>query len=199
MINQQLGSNSTAGQSYLTSPLTAHVRQVRGNNQDFSGVNYATFFVSYQGNQFQVTEGSNQYHSEKHCWLTLCNALPAFKALRIRSWSAGNYGGTLTPDQLWWNHQIGITAVYTERDACSGCAPLLDEILGAAVPVWWSFVYPSADTKKYEQTGEQVALFSLLNLGPSVSGVSYEQTVQDYVRQGRVTGNKGLKGALNQL
>jgi hypothetical protein len=199
MINKQLGMQSTAGQEYMNSPLTVHVRQARGNNQDFSGVNYATFFVSYKGRQLQVTQGSNQYHSEKHCWLALCSGLPEFQALRVRSWSAGNYGGTLRPDQLWLNHQVAIAAVYTERDACSGCSPLLDEILMPDITVWWSYVYPSADTSKYEQTGEQVAMFSLLNLGPSLSGVSFEQTVQDYVRQGRVLGNKDLKTALNQL
>jgi hypothetical protein len=194
---QQVGSHSTAAQDYGTSNITQHARQLRGNNNDFSGVNYATFWVSVNGTSDQITASSGTYHSEKECWLALCAKYPVFKSLKVKSWPTGNYGGGHTPAQLLPAANTQITAVYTEREPCSGCAPLLNEIMPANAVVYWSFVYPSKETKKFEQPPEQVALFGLLNLGPSTQGVSYETTVDETVRKGRVIGNNQLKKSFN--
>src|ERR1700760_2154205 len=97
----QLSYNSDAIQTYQASPVTQYARDMRGNNGDFSGVNYATFwYVTPYGNG-QVTRASNTYHSEKEAWLALCQAAPIFKALRVQSWKAGSFGGTLNVVQLY--------------------------------------------------------------------------------------------------
>jgi hypothetical protein len=202
MIRTQLGRHSTAGQEYLTSAWSKHVRDARGDNDDFKGVNYATFFVANPATQahFNVTEHSGRYHSEKHCWLTLCEKVPAFKGLKVASWPEGNFGGALTPQQLLQTTGFRIDGVYTERDACEGCGPLLEEVLPADAHVVWSFVYPSKDTKKNEQPPEQVAAFGMVNLSTRLTdGTTYDETVQEYVRAARMIGNKGLKQALNDL
>lgn len=197
MILEQLGRYSNAGTEYLNSPISQPARDKRGGNNDFSGVNYATFYyVEGPGAPLtEITASSDRYHSEKHCWLELCRIKPVFQALRVTSWKEGDFGGTLTPSQLHLTSGAYIHSVYTERDVCSGCSPLLQEIMDAGAKVYWSFVYPSADTSKFQQPPEQVGIFGLLTLATGDSH-NYAQVVKDNVRDGRVIGNKQLKDAL---
>jgi hypothetical protein len=109
------------------------VRDKRGDSNDFRGVNYATFFYVDTFGPGHVTASSDRYHSEKECWLELCEVKPVFRALRVTSWKEGNFGGTLTTVQLFQTSRAYISLVYTERDACSGCSPLLQEILDAGM------------------------------------------------------------------
>lgn len=176
-------------------PMVDEVRDERGNNDDFTGVNYATFWVNDQ----PTTESSDQYHSEKECWLTVGNDNNELQDIKVTTWPTGDFGGTHTANEVRQNNHISIDPVYTERQPCGGCAPLLNEILPTDADVYYTFVYPSKETRKFnhwEMDPDQFAMNALLSMH---SGLQYEEQTGESQKIGRKLGNKELKKELRHL
>jgi len=192
-------------QAYLNSPWSLAARNMRGANHDFTLVNYATFF-------FQVpnpvapglighitTQPSNNYHSEKEVWLAI-RGNPSLNRLNIPNWRVGEgaAGGLprLTPAAAQLLDGTAILAVYTERQPCGTCSPFLNDVLLDNTPVYWHFPYPSKETSKHSHSDDDIVVNGLIALSHDKS---YEQSMKDHTRGGRVESNTGLRESMKYM
>ncbi|MEA9557943.1 hypothetical protein VC273_19215 [Xanthomonas nasturtii] len=183
--------------AYLTSPWSLACRALRGNNADFSGVNYATFWWQVaHGPIMATTAPSNQYHSEKEVWMML-NGQPGLRSIALPNWAIGQ--GTQIPRQTA-NAVMGagtrIICVYTERQPCGSCSPFLNDALPDGTQVGWHFPWPSSETKKHKHDDDSIILNSLMAMSRSTT---YESNAKEYQRTDRVEGNRGLGAAVKGI
>lgn len=184
--------------AYQTSIDAAECRAARGTNDDFTGVNYATFRYQIPGvpTVFVNTQASSQYHSEKQVWCQLCG-IQGFNCIAIPNWKTGEGAGTpkQTADQV---AALGtrILSVYTEREPCGSCSPFLHDILPNGTEVRWHFPWPSAETKKHKHGDDTIIVSGLMAIS---RGTTYAEGTKSYQRTDRVEGNTGLTKALKEM
>lgn len=141
--------------NYATSPYSQHVRALRNLRNDASGANYATFWLLAGGLIGQISEASNNYHSEKEVW-RIVNQFPPYNQIAVPNWVTGQaLGANQTPVAVAHLGAIGL--VYTEREPCGGCAPFLNDVLLNGIYVCWHFPYVSPETSKYQHDKETTA------------------------------------------
>ncbi|WP_448265574.1 eCIS core domain-containing protein [Nostoc sp. DSM 114159] len=195
------GQNPTVVQAYNltqvpyeTSPFSLPSRTARQGNNDFTGVNYATFWVNGNNN----TQHSNQYHSEKQCWLAVASQNPALQNIKT-GWEQGSFGGQQNADTVRNNMGVAINPVYTERKPCGACAPFLHNILPSDAAVYYSFDYPSTETSKFKHFDQDPDQFGVNALISMKHGWTYTDTSKAYQKQGRKEGNNDLKNAVKGI
>lgn len=189
--------------SYYTSEYSMFCKAARRNNKDFSGVNYATFLVeNHLGEIYPITANSDGgYHSEKICWIKTRNTYKALEDINTKNAWGEAPSGHLSAQQVATIHKTKILWVYTEREPCSACSPLLASILVDNTLVYYSFVYPSHETKKFHYDEDQQAVFTLLQLKHHLTSHNLTQKafVKAHQRQWRDEGNKDLKQRLKGM
>jgi hypothetical protein len=189
--------------AYQSSPWSAACRAQRGTNQDFSGVNYATFWFTVPALpplvgflSVNFTDPSNNYHSEKEVWINRVRIWAPYHMMSIPHWTTGQHPGYMGPRQtaanLLANFGCQITAVYTERQPCGACSPFLEDVLVAGVPVYWHFLWVSPNTSKYQRDDEDDGMLMLASLK---RGVPMDEKKE--IRRARVEGNNMLKKSLH--
>lgn len=188
------------GNTYNTSPWSVHARTARGANDDFTLVNYATFwwFCGPLATVFHSTASSNVYHSEKQVWMTI-NGFGALARMNIPSWRTGEMPsalGRLNPAGVLAADGTFIGAVYTERQPCGSCSPFLNDVLPNNTLVGWHFPYVSKETKKHKHGDDDIATNALLAIS---KGKTYDQNVKDHQRDYRKEGNASLKESLKGM
>ena len=199
------GRGQNLVEAYLNSPWSAYCRLMRGNNADFSLVNYATFWFRVPNgiggqNLFHWTASSGQYHSEKHVWQAI-RGFGSLDRMSIPNWRTGESVlplgvGRLNADGVFNLDGTYILGVYTERQPCGTCSPSLNDVLRDGTPVGWHFPYPSKETKKHKHSDDDIGANALMALQ---SGKSYEQNLKDNQRTYRVEGNDGLKESMSYI
>jgi hypothetical protein len=205
-VSQWLGNQPSLIQNYLNSPWSFFARNLRGANADFTGVNYATFFYTTPNPlgggmvNLQMTQASNQYHSEKEVWMAMRNQ-GSFGRMDIPNWRTGELPVgmgvlRLNPAGVAGVDGSTILAVYTERQPCGTCSPFLDDVLPNGTIVAWHFPWGSKETKKFKHKDDDIGAYGLMALS---QGKSYDQSLKDHQRDYRVEGNKDLKGAMKGM
>lgn len=193
-------------QAYLNSQWAAAARTMRGANNDFTLVNYATFFFSVPNPlgagplvPHIVTQPSNNFHSEKEVWLAI-RGMPSLNRFSIPNWVVGQgaAGGLprLTPAAAQLLDGTVILAVYTERQPCGTCSPFLNDVLPNNTPVYWHFPYPSKETSKHSHDDNDIVVNGLMALSRDKT---YQQSMKDHTRDGRVEGNKDLRESMKYI
>ncbi|WP_158000125.1 hypothetical protein [Xanthomonas oryzae] len=183
--------------AYRNSPWSAECRTLRGSNEDFTGVNYATFWWQVEnGPIMMTTTRSNQYHSEKEVWMML-NGQVGLRSIALPNWTRGQ--GTELPRRL--ANEVAaegtqILGVYTERQPCGSCSPFLNDALPDGTLVGWHFPWPTAETKKHKHDDDSIIVNSLMAISRSTN---YETNAKQYQRTDRVGGNKDLASAVKGI
>lgn len=188
------------GNTYSTSLWSAHARALRGANDDFTLVNYATFWWTFGplATNFHTTAASNVYHSEKQVWMQI-HGFGAFARMNIPNWRTGELPtllGRLNPAGVQAADGSFIGVVYTERQPCGSCSPFLNDILPNNTIVGWHFPYVSKETKKHKHSDDDIATNGLMALS---KGKTYDQNIKDHQRDYRKEGNASLKESLKGL
>lgn len=183
--------------NYNTSPFSAEVRDLRQRLNDYSGVNYATFWYGSPHGVTTYTWHSDEFHSEKEVWLGIA-ATPPLTRLLVPHWPQGQQpGANQTADNLFRHQNYCIGAVYTERQPCGNCKPFLDDILPDDAPVYYHVPYLSPETSKYKHDDDTSAVIGLLAL--EKSPVHYvAPSAADYKKY-RADGNRQLKQELKGM
>lgn len=191
IISEQLHDN------YATSPWSQFTRAMRHANNDQSGANYATFWfqLALGGPIYQSTSPSGQYHSEKMVWQAIKNFAP-LSSILVPSWPAGQVlGAWRTADAALAATGGRILCVYTEREPCGGCTPMLNSVTPHPTYVYWHFTYASEETGKYKHDPKSTALFALdqLKYG-SYSASKEKDTRKDSRKSGNAEHKSEMKG-----
>lgn len=191
IISQQLHDN------YATSPWSQFARALRIANNDTSGANYATFWyqLAFGGPVFQQTNSSGQYHSEKMAWLAI-NGNAHLNTILVPNWAVGQAVGAHQNADAAAIAGSRVLVVYTEREPCGACTPMLENVLPNATYVLWHFQYASEETSKYKHDKESIAIFGLdqLKYGGSYDASREKDTRKASRKAGNAQHSAAMKG-----